>query len=121
MERFQWNNWRLPYEEGCRPAAHLSHAIFHLMQANKHKAAEASEVVLGAVHVVQNAVTSLLPSYYVIMQTDVLSLGTGYAASLSWLMDCIPVESANGVHCVPTLSDIGMQLDVIPQLLLFGL
>lgn len=33
----------------------------------------------------------------------------------------IAVVAANGVQCRPTLSDIGMQPDVIPQLLLFGL
>jgi hypothetical protein len=97
MERFQWNiskllsvredlcarllyakqfsieEERLPYEEGWRPAAHpitpkdLSHSIFTLIEANEHKSAEASEVGLGTVHAVQNAVTSLLPSYCVIM------------------------------------------------------
>ena len=97
MERFQWNiskllsvredlcAWllyakqfsieeeRLPYEEGWRPAAHpiisedLRHSIFNLIQANEHKSAEALEVGLGTVHAVQNAVTSLLPSYCVIM------------------------------------------------------
>jgi hypothetical protein len=97
MERFQWNiskllsvredlcarllyskqfsieEERLPYKEGWRPAAHpitpidLSRSIFNLIQANKHNSAEASEVGLGTVHAVENAVTSLLPSYCVIM------------------------------------------------------
>jgi len=64
---------RLPYEEGWRSAAHpitledLTHSIFNLIHANEHKSAEASEVGLGTVHAVQNAVTSLLPSYCVIM------------------------------------------------------
>jgi len=64
---------RLPYEEGWRPAAHpitpkgLSLSIFTLMEANEHKLAEAEEVGLGTVLAVENAVTSLLPSYCVIM------------------------------------------------------
>jgi len=64
---------RLPYEEGWRPAAHpitpkhLFPLIFNLMEANEHKLAEASEVGLGTVHAVQNAVNSLFPSYCVIM------------------------------------------------------
>jgi hypothetical protein len=97
MERFQWNiskflsvredlcarllyakqfsieEERLPYQEGWRPPAQpitlqdLNHPIFNLIQANEHKSAEASEVGLGTVHAVQNAVTSLLPSCCVIM------------------------------------------------------
>jgi hypothetical protein len=97
MERFQWNiskllsvredlcarllyakqfsieEERLPYEEGWRPAAHpitpedLINSVFNLIEANEHKSAEASEVGLGTVHALQNAVTSLLPSYCVIM------------------------------------------------------
>ncbi|KAH8762425.1 Chloroperoxidase [Hyaloscypha finlandica] len=64
---------RLPYEEGWRPAAHpitpidLTDAVFKLIHANEHKSAEASEVGLGTVHAVQNAVTSILPTYCVIM------------------------------------------------------
>ena len=97
MERFQWNiskflsvredlcarllyakqfsieEERLPYQEGWRPPAQpitlqdLNHPIFKLIQANEHKSAEASEVGLGTVHAVQNAVTSLLPTCCVIM------------------------------------------------------
>jgi hypothetical protein len=97
MERFQWNiskflpvredlcarllyakqfsieEERLPYEEGWRSTAQpitlkdLNHLIFNLIQVNKHKSAEASEVGLETVHAVQNAVTSLLSSYCVIM------------------------------------------------------
>ena len=72
-KQFSIEEERLPYEEGWRPAAHpitaedLSHSIFNLIEANEHKSAEASEVGLGTVHAVQNAVTSLLPSYCVIM------------------------------------------------------
>jgi hypothetical protein len=72
-KQFSIEEERLPYEEGWRPAAHpitqkdLNHSIFNLMQANEHKSTEASEVGLGTVHAVQNAVTSLLPSYCVIM------------------------------------------------------
>jgi len=64
---------RLPYEEGWRPAAQpvtlkdMNHVVFNLIHANEHKSAEALEVGLGTVHAVHNAVTSLLPSYCVIM------------------------------------------------------
>jgi hypothetical protein len=72
--------------------------------------------------VVQNAVTGVLSSYCVIMQTDVLRLAViMQRRCLGWLIDCMAVEIANRVQCLPTFSGIGMQLDVIPQLLLFGL
>jgi len=64
---------RLPYEEGWRPPAQpitpkeLKHLIISLIHANEHKSAEASEVGLGTVHALQNAITSLLPSNCVIM------------------------------------------------------
>jgi hypothetical protein len=45
----------------------MIHLIFHLMEANEHKAAEAAEVGLGTVLAVENTVTSLLPNYCVIM------------------------------------------------------
>jgi hypothetical protein len=72
-KQFSIEEERLPYEEGWRPAAQpitqkdIIHSIFNLIQANEHKSAEASEVGLGTVHAVQNAITSLLPSYCVIM------------------------------------------------------
>lgn len=64
---------RLPYNEGWRPNAtplsqtQMNHLIFSLIKANAHKAAEAEEVGLGTVHEVEDAVTSLLPSYCVVM------------------------------------------------------
>jgi hypothetical protein len=64
---------RLPYEEGWRRVAQpvtqkdMKHIVFNLIHANEHKSAEASEIGLGTVHALQNAVTSLLPSYCVIM------------------------------------------------------
>jgi hypothetical protein len=72
-KQFSIEEERLPYEEGWRPAAQpvtqkdMNHLIFNLIEANEHKLAEASEIGLGTVHAVQNAVTSLLPSYCVIM------------------------------------------------------
>lgn len=64
---------RVPYKEGWRPVdkplsqMNMNHLIFSLIKANEHKAAEASDVGLGTVHAVQNAVTSILPSYCTIM------------------------------------------------------
>jgi hypothetical protein len=72
-KQFSIEEERLPYEEGWRPAAHpitaidLTDSVFKLIHANEHKSAEASEVGLGTVHAVQNAVTSILPTYCVIM------------------------------------------------------
>jgi hypothetical protein len=64
---------RVPYKEGWRPLekpltqTNMNHLIFSLIKANEHKAAEASEVGLGTVHAVTNAVTSILPSFCTIM------------------------------------------------------
>ena len=72
-KQFSIEEERLPYEEGWRPATQpitpkdLLHLMIHLLHANEHKSAEAEEVGLGTVHAVQNAITSLLPSYCVIM------------------------------------------------------
>lgn len=45
----------------------MNHMIFKLIMANEHKAAEASEVGLGSIHAVTNAVTSIMPTYCTIM------------------------------------------------------
>jgi hypothetical protein len=64
---------RLPFNEGWRPNEHpltqsdMNHLIFKLIMANEHKAAEASEVGLGSIHAVVNAVTSIMPTYCTIM------------------------------------------------------
>jgi len=64
---------RLPYKEGWRPLekpltqTDMNHLIFSLIKENEHKAVEASEVGLGTVHAVTNAVTSILPGYCNIM------------------------------------------------------
>jgi len=64
---------RLPFNEGWRPNAKavtqgdMNHLIFKLIMANEHKAAEASDVGLGSIHAVTNAVTSIMPTYCTIM------------------------------------------------------
>jgi len=64
---------RVPYKEGWRPLekpltqGDMNHLIFSLIKENEHKAAEASDVGLGTMHAVSNAVTSILPSYCTIM------------------------------------------------------
>lgn len=64
---------RLPYKEGWRPSerpitqSDMNHMILNLLEANEHKAEEASTIGLGTVHAVQNAVTNLIPSYCTIM------------------------------------------------------
>jgi len=64
---------RLPFNEGWRPnerpvtQSYMNHLIFKLIMANEHKGAEASEVGLGSIHAVTNAVTSIMPTYCTIM------------------------------------------------------
>ncbi|KUJ06331.1 Cloroperoxidase [Mollisia scopiformis] len=64
---------RVPYKEGWRrldkplTQMDMNHIIFALIKENEHKAAEASDVGLGTVHAVSNAVTSILPSFCSIM------------------------------------------------------
>jgi len=64
---------RLPYKEGWRPSTEaitqsdMNHLIFSLIKANKHKAAEASDVGLGTAHAISEAVASMLPSHCVLM------------------------------------------------------
>jgi hypothetical protein len=73
LTNFSAEEERLPYQEGWRPGAHpivqkdVTHSIFSLIHENKHKAVEALEVGLGTVHAVESAVTSILPTYCVIM------------------------------------------------------
>lgn len=47
--------------------ADMNHMIFRLIQANEYKAAEATEVGLGTVHAVENAVASFLPLFCTVM------------------------------------------------------
>ncbi|KAF4636354.1 heme-thiolate peroxidase [Cudoniella acicularis] len=71
--RVLFEDERLPFKEGWRPSERpitqndMNHMIFSLIKANEHKAAEAAEVGLGTIHAVENAVTSILPSYCTII------------------------------------------------------
>jgi hypothetical protein len=64
---------RVPFKEGWRKSERpitqgdMNHMILKLVEANEHKAAEASTVGLGTVHAVTTAVTSMLPDFCTIM------------------------------------------------------